>query len=163
MHALPRLSNSSERFDHLSFGTGCTCADADHRAYEVADGNRKGLGNEASFFVGRLAQIWAVPPSTNNSVPVMKLESPEARNSAAVAISRGCPKRPMGIIEANFALTSWGMGSKIAVSMGPGLMTFTRILRSLSSSVQVRANERTAQARTSMAKTLLSSSLQGMR
>jgi hypothetical protein len=29
------------------------------------------------------------PPSTNNSTPFTKLESPEARNSATVAISSG--------------------------------------------------------------------------
>jgi hypothetical protein len=45
--------------------------------------------------------ICAVPPSTNSSMPVTKLESPEARKSAAVAISRGWPMRPIGMIETN--------------------------------------------------------------
>jgi hypothetical protein len=40
-------------------------------------------------------------PSTNSSMPVTKLESPEARKSATVAISRGCPMRLTGMIETN--------------------------------------------------------------
>jgi hypothetical protein len=47
------------------------------------------------------AYICAVPPSTNSSMPVTKLESSDARKSAAVAISRGWPMRPIGMIETN--------------------------------------------------------------
>ena len=54
---------------------------------------------EAAF--ARWLQICAVPPSTNNSIPVTKLESSEARKSAAVAISWGWPIRPIGIKDTN--------------------------------------------------------------
>src|SRR6516225_8963741 len=40
----------------------------------------------------------AVPPSTGKSIPVMKLLSSEARNTAADAISSAVPSRPIGII-----------------------------------------------------------------
>jgi hypothetical protein len=39
--------------------------------------------------LGRFAYICAVPPSTNSSIPVTKLESSDARKSAAAAISCG--------------------------------------------------------------------------
>jgi hypothetical protein len=42
-------------------------------------------------------QICATPPSTNSSMPVTKLESLEARKSAAVAISSGRPIVPRGM------------------------------------------------------------------
>jgi hypothetical protein len=47
-------------------------------------------------------------PSTNSSMPVTKLESSEARKRTAVAISRGWPMRPIGMIETNWSLTSFG-------------------------------------------------------
>jgi hypothetical protein len=40
----------------------------------------------------------AVPPSTGKSMPVMKLLSSEARNTAADASSSAVPSRPIGII-----------------------------------------------------------------
>lgn len=43
---------------------------------------------------------WAAPPSTNNSVPVMKLLSSEARNTRALPISSGVPRRPRGTVVA---------------------------------------------------------------
>jgi hypothetical protein len=43
-------------------------------------------------------QICAAPPSTNSSVPVTKVLSSEARKTAALAISSGVPKRPMGTL-----------------------------------------------------------------
>ena len=39
-----------------------------------------------------------VPPSTGKSMPVMKLLSSEARNTAADASSSAVPRRPIGII-----------------------------------------------------------------
>jgi hypothetical protein len=53
-------------------------------------------------------QIWALPPSTNSSMPVMKLESSEARNSAALAISPGEPMRPIGMVDTILAIASGG-------------------------------------------------------
>src|SRR6266567_2668463 len=45
---------------------------------------------------GDLAQTCAKPPSTNNSVPVTKLLSLDARKTTAFAISSGVPMRPRG-------------------------------------------------------------------
>src|ERR1700759_3291079 len=85
------------------------------------------------------------PPSTDNSSPFTKLESSEARNSAAAAISSGRPIVPRGISDSNIRFASsvrtW---SCIGVAIGPGLSTFTRIFRPFSSLSQVRANERNA-------------------
>src|SRR5262249_30426298 len=89
-------------------------------------------------------QIWATPPSTKSSMPVTKLESLDARKSAAVAISSGWPMVPRGIMTTNVSFASLGRPSKIPVSMVPGLSTFTRILRAFRSTVHVRANDRTA-------------------
>jgi len=44
----------------------------------------------------RQAQTWANPPSTKTSLPVMKLLSSEARNSAVAATSSARPIRPNG-------------------------------------------------------------------
>jgi hypothetical protein len=51
-------------------------------------------------------QICALPPSTKSSMPVTKLESSEARNSAALATSSGSPMRPIGMVEAIFSMVS---------------------------------------------------------
>jgi len=45
-----------------------------------------------------LDQICPLPPSTNSSIPVTKLESSDARNNTALAISSGSPIRPIGIV-----------------------------------------------------------------
>jgi hypothetical protein len=41
-------------------------------------------------------QICAIPPSTKSSMPVTKLLSSDARNTAALAISSELPNRPIG-------------------------------------------------------------------
>jgi len=46
------------------------------------------------------------PPSTIRAVPVTKLESSEARNRAALAISSGSATRPKGICRAKAAMSS---------------------------------------------------------
>src|SRR3984957_10009730 len=89
-------------------------------------------------------QTCAVPPSTNNSMPVTKLESSEARNTATLAISSALPMRPIGILATIWAMACFGSGAKIGVSIVPGLMTLARILRFLSSNVQVRTKDRIA-------------------
>src|ERR1700690_54834 len=89
-------------------------------------------------------QTCAVPPSTNSSMPVTKLESSEARNTATLAISSALPMRPIGMLATIWAMACFGSGAKIGVSIVPGLITLARILRSLSSSVQVRTKERMA-------------------
>ena len=90
----------------------------------------------------------AVPPSTGKSIPVMKLLSSEARNTAAAARSSAVPSGPIGIIFRKYSLVPsgdplepiWIMG----VSVGPGLITFARIPRLANSAVQVRTKETNA-------------------
>src|ERR1700720_2158248 len=86
----------------------------------------------------------------NSSVPVTKVLSSEARKTAALAISSGVPKRPIGTLLTILANICWPAGPDCAsrsyagVLIGPGLSAFTRIFRSFKSIVQVRANDRTA-------------------
>jgi hypothetical protein len=47
------------------------------------------VGRDGGVLLPGGTQTWAVPALTNSSVPVKKLESAEARNNTAVAISRG--------------------------------------------------------------------------
>jgi hypothetical protein len=102
------------------------------------------LGDHALTEIRRF-QIAEKPPSTDNSTPFTKLESSEARNRAAAAISSGRPIFPLGIRDSNIRFASsvrtW---SCIGVAIGPGLSTFTRIFLPFSSLSQVRANERKA-------------------
>src|SRR5271163_1864895 len=53
-------------------------------------------------------QTWDRPPSTNSSMPVTKLESSDARNSAALATSSACPIRPIGMLDTSLAMMSAG-------------------------------------------------------
>src|SRR5262249_41174048 len=84
------------------------------------------------------------------SVPVRKLLSSDARNKAAFATSSGLPSRPIGIMVSRpeRACSTCSFVSPTlfqnGVLIGPGLTALTRILRSLSSTAQVRANDRTA-------------------
>lgn len=48
-------------------------------------------------------QIWAIPPSTKISLPVMKRLSSEARKLTTFATSEGTPFRPMGAVLAVWA------------------------------------------------------------
>src|SRR6202021_4174813 len=89
-------------------------------------------------------QIWALPPSTNSSIPVTKLESSEARNNATFATSSGSPMRPIGMVDTIRAITSGDCRLARGVLTGPGLTTFERIRRSFRSVVQVRTKERMA-------------------
>jgi hypothetical protein len=110
-------------------------------------GSKRDSGNATGYLS---PHTWAMPPSTQRSIPVMNELSSEARKTAAAVTSSALPKRPMGIWEvAKFA--NWVTSSfvkpdfpNIGVSIGPGLMAFTRILRSLRSEVQDLAKERTA-------------------
>src|SRR5262249_61452022 len=54
----------------------------------------------------RRFQMAEKPPSTDKSTPFTKLESSEARNSAAVAISSGRPIFPRAIRDSNICLVS---------------------------------------------------------
>src|SRR5262245_49114646 len=77
---------------------------------------------------GVCRQIWPTPPSTKSSMPVTKLESLDARKSAAVAISSGLPMVPRGIMATNVSFASLGRASKITVGIVLALRKFTRLL-----------------------------------
>src|SRR5260370_38489827 len=53
-------------------------------------------------------QTCALPPSTKNSIPVTKLESSEASNSAALPMSSASPMGPIGIVDTILAIASSG-------------------------------------------------------
>src|SRR6516164_8056364 len=65
-----------------------------------------------------------MPPSTNSSIPVMKLLSSEARNTAAFATSSGVPIRPSGTEAMTFAFIS-----SICSRVPPGLVEARRFGR----------------------------------
>jgi len=92
----------------------------------------------------RANQICANPPSTQISLPFTKLESPEARNRAVVAISSELPNSLRGMADRKFSFIASGAFARALVAIGPGLSTFTRILRSASSTAHDRANDRSA-------------------
>ena len=78
-------------------------------------------------------------------MPVTKLESSEARNTAALATSSGSPMRPIGIVARSLAMDSGVCRpTSSGVLIGPGLRTLDRMRRSFSSMVQVRTRLRTA-------------------
>src|SRR5712664_607178 len=89
-------------------------------------------------------QIWALPPSTNSSMPVTKLESSEARNNPTLATSSGSPMRPIGTVDTICAITSADCRPASGVLIGPGRTMFERIRRFFRSVVQVRTKERMA-------------------
>ena len=77
------------------------------------------------------------PPSTSRHAPVMNAASSDAKNTAAVAMSVGCDRRPSGIDAMNFARIS-GVSApmksaSMPVSPATGLMTLTRMLSGASS------------------------------
>ena len=68
------------------------------------------------------------PPSTIISAPVMKDDSSDAKNSAALAMSRGWPMRPSGMPVLNSTLSSGvRYGACSGVSTIPGWMMLERI------------------------------------
>lgn len=98
-----------------------------------------------SYLLGILdTQICAIPPSTQSSLPFTKAESSEARNRAVVAISSGRPSSFRGIPDRKYSFASAGRFASALVAIGPGLSTFTRILRSASSTAHYRAKDRSA-------------------
>src|ERR1700744_2688611 len=90
------------------------------------------------------SQIGASPPSTQISLPFTKLESSEARNRAAVAISSERPNSLRGMADRKDSFASAGVFARALVAIGPGLSTLTRIRRSASSTAHDRAKERSA-------------------
>src|SRR6266849_3307385 len=89
------------------------------------------------------------PPSIRKSAPTTYAESADARYTASFAISNGSAIRLLGLLVPRTPLTaspcsSPGKRPNIAVSVGPGLRVFTRIPRSTSSALRIRARWRTA-------------------
>jgi len=80
----------------------------------------------------------------------MKLLSSDARNSAALAISSGSPRRPRGVAALVSLCISWSCSSDAAnpchpgVEVAPGTSTLTRIRRGARSRIQPRAKARIA-------------------
>ena len=64
--------------------------------------------------------------------------------TAAPLSSHGSPIRPIGIVDTIRSMISAGWSVTGAVPTGPGLTTFERMWRSLSSTVHVRTNDRKA-------------------
>src|SRR5258708_9070585 len=98
----------------------------------------------------RITYTCACPPSTNSSIPVIKLLSSEARNTTALAMSSGSPNRPSGML-ASIDLKYCSLCSSFSakplrpgVLVEPGLTALTRIFRYFMSKIQLRAKERTA-------------------
>jgi hypothetical protein len=70
-----------------------------------------------------------MPPSTRKVFAVMKLDSSEARNSTAFAISSGSAKRPIGTCTRRRAARSGSLANSSCSSgvfTGPGHSAFTR-------------------------------------
>src|SRR6266567_2453682 len=89
------------------------------------------------------------PPSIRKSAPTTYAESSDARYTASFAISNGSAIRLLGLLVRRTPLTaspcsSPGKRPNIAVSVGPGLRVFTRIPRSTSSALRIRARCTTA-------------------
>ncbi|GAA6614474.1 hypothetical protein NUACC26_002530 [Scytonema sp. NUACC26] len=77
-------------------------------------------------------------------MPLTKLLSSDARKTTALAISSGVPTLKSGIALTWLSTNPTPKHSVLGVGITPGLTAFTRILRSLRSSIQLRAKERTA-------------------
>src|SRR5207244_7137013 len=96
---------------------------------------------------------WLIPPSATSSAPTKNVDSSEARNTAAWAISCGSAKRLMWnyctMLDTRASRASEVnpmIGRlKIGVITGPGLITLTRIPRSTRSAEMVRAKDRSAE------------------
>jgi hypothetical protein len=99
------------------------------------------------------SQTCAIPPSTNSSTPVTKLDRSLQRKTAAVPISRGPAKRPRGLpcpIDLTAASTCSGPDAaanalrRDGVSTAPGLRTLIRIPDSRMSWIQALTKFRMA-------------------
>ena len=126
---------------YLAPGTEITAAERQFQAEAARWYDENG---DYALTLISLFQMAVVPPSTNNSTPFKKLESPEARNSATVATSSDLPIFPRGIRDSNISLFSLPSRWESGVSICPGLSTFTRIFLPFSSLSHVRTNERNA-------------------
>src|SRR5206468_1328204 len=95
------------------------------------------------------AEMAVTPPSIRKSAPTTYAESSDATYTASFAISNGSAIRLLGLLVRRTSLTASpcscpGKRPNIAVSVGPGLREFTRIPRSTSSALRIRARWTTA-------------------
>jgi hypothetical protein len=90
---------SASRIEMACCWSTCAFARNLENGGRPSEASRLRATKPGSFNTAALDQIWPLPPSTNSSLPVTKLESSEARNSAALAISSGSLIRPIGIVE----------------------------------------------------------------
>src|ERR1700753_4033083 len=102
-----------------------------HQPRAVGQGHRSLRGSEITGKDHRIPPSdytsAVCPPSTYNTEPVINDASSEARNKAALAISSGKPRRPMGNVLAKASSCSGVMALRnIGVSVGPGQITLTR-------------------------------------
>ena len=120
-----------------------------HHNAQVYDATKKETERVGQIFFLRGKEQEAAEAVTAGDIcAIPKLAAP---NTTALANSSGWPMRPSGTPAARLAFICFSCSlsfptrpAMAGVSMGPGLTTFTRILRALSSVVQVRAKERTA-------------------
>src|SRR5205814_5052076 len=105
-----------------------------HEAIERVERVFAELGNEIDFNLGHLFLRRFRPPV------------PDSKRKVAVPNKplEGRPISPRGIEALKPSFASCPSGSSAGVSIGPGLITLTRMFRSLRSTSQVRAKERTA-------------------
>src|SRR5687767_8736725 len=74
-----------------------------------------------------------MPPFTASTCPVIYAASSEARKQTAAATSRGVPRRPSGIADAQSACALSVIAFVMSVSTSPGVTTFTVMLREATS------------------------------
>src|SRR5687767_6867984 len=74
-----------------------------------------------------------MPPFTASTCPVIYAASSEARKQTAAATSRGAPRRPRGMADAQSACALSVIALVMSVSMRPGVTTFTVMLRDATS------------------------------
>src|SRR5580658_10124273 len=99
----------------------------------------------------RIGNHWLVlPPSTDQTAPVTNAAASPARNATTAATSAGVPRRPSGIEPISAARAAFGCGNRsnsrfnMAVSIGPGHTTLTRIFAGASSTASARLHATTA-------------------
>ena len=86
------------------------------------------------------------PPSITMSVPVMKPEASELRNTARAPSSSSLPQRPKGILAVNSAICAGSSSTTrvISVGKGPGLMALAVMLYGANSSARALVMPSTA-------------------
>src|SRR5262245_56008423 len=94
------------------------------------------------FFITSDPDQMQRPPSTSIATPVIMLASSEQRNAAALPMSSGVEKRPIGIVDKNLARMS-GVSCPMnvfssGVSPATGLMALTRMPNGASSTAMAR-------------------------